>query len=84
MLRSVAFFNPSLNSKHVIYQQKSVNLEVILVNTELKNTELKKAAKWFQANRLTLNVSKTKYTWNAKNKKTETSLAYLGGSRNIF
>ena len=25
------------------------------------NTELKKAAKWFQANRLTLNVSKTKY-----------------------
>ena len=25
------------------------------------NTELKKAAKWFQANRFTLNVSKTKY-----------------------
>ena len=25
------------------------------------NTEQKKASKWFQANRLTLNVSKTKY-----------------------
>ena len=31
--------------------------------TELANTELAKLADWFKANRLTLNISKTKYKY---------------------
>ena len=39
------------------------NIKTLVINA---NFELKKAAAWFQANRLTLNVSKTKFMifWN--------------------
>ena len=51
-------FFTSLFADDICFLKSSNNLQFLFSSA---NTELSKAACWFQANKLTLNVSKTKY-----------------------
>ena len=51
-------FLTNLFTDDTSFLKLSPNIETLVIDA---NFELKKAAEWFQANRLTLNVSKTKF-----------------------
>ena len=53
-LSNIFFYQPLCR----VFLKSSPDIESLILDA---NTELKKAAKWFQAYRLSLNVSKTKY-----------------------
>ena len=53
------YFFTSLFADDTSFLKSSPDIASLILDA---NTELKKAAKWFQANRLSLNVSKTKYS----------------------
>ena len=58
------------------FQVSGENLEQLY---ELANTELEKSSVWFQANKLTLNVKKTKYMiFSDQNSKTGTHNLQIG------